>query len=111
MPFQPWLKNKCIELTTNEHRITSEDRSVITILEEVADAVLSVAWRMQSLDLNAITNGECVAMAGRLRHFGTVLAAYDGHRVGFELRHTGQQGVWQPIKRYVTISTLPPAWS
>ena len=71
--------------TANEQRITGEDCSVVAILEEVANAVLSVARCVQSLDLDAFTYSKCFAMARRLVDFGAILATDNGDRIGLEL--------------------------
>lgn len=71
--------------TANKQRITGEDCSVVAILEEVANAVLSVARCVQSLDLDAFTYSKCFAMARRLVDFGAILATDNGDRIGLEL--------------------------
>jgi len=39
--------------TANKQGVASENSSFIAILEEVANTVLSVAWRMKSGDFNS----------------------------------------------------------
>jgi len=64
-------------LTADEKRIAGEDCSLVAILKQIADAVLRMARRVQSLHLDAITNRERLAVARGLVDLRTLLAADD----------------------------------
>ena len=66
------------ELTSDEQGITSENDLVVTILHEVADTVLRVAWRVQRLDRDALSNLEHFTMGRGLGDRLAVLASNDG---------------------------------
>lgn len=66
--------------TTDEQSVSSEDSSLVTVFEEIAYAVLGMAWGVKRLDVN-IADFECLAMAWSLRDFVAVLAANDGYLV------------------------------
>lgn len=76
-------------LTADEQGITSKYSSVAAIFKKIADAVLRMARRMQCLHLDAVSNGECLAMARSFGDLVAVLTAYDRHGVGFELHIEG----------------------
>ena len=84
---QSWeaTRGSALKLTTDEQRVTSEDRSIIAILEQVAYTILCVAWCVKSLDFDPVAYIERFAVARCFRHFGTVFAADDWYRVCFEL--------------------------
>lgn len=52
--------------TSDEERVTSKHRSVVAVLEEEADAVLSMARRVQCLDIDP-ADGERLAVTWCLR--------------------------------------------
>lgn len=52
-------------LTANEERIAGEDSPFISILKEEADAVLRMAWRVQSLHFD-VANRKFFVMRWRL---------------------------------------------
>jgi hypothetical protein len=71
-------------ITSDEESVAGEDGSVVTILEEVADAVLRVAWRVESGDFDAAyRKGRIVCWRGG--HLRTILAANDRQWELFEL--------------------------
>ena len=70
--------------TANEQGVTSEDCTVVAIFEQIANAVLRVAWSVKSLDLDAIANGERLAMARCLGDFIAIPTADDGERVALQ---------------------------
>lgn len=72
------------ELTTNEERVAGEDGTLVSILEQIADAILSVARSVQGLHLDTFANRESVAMFGSLGDFVAVSAADDWQRVALE---------------------------
>lgn len=57
-----------------EQGVTRKDDLVAVVLHEPADAVLRVAWRVETLDVD-IANLEALAVTGRLGHCFAVLAA------------------------------------
>lgn len=64
----------------DEQSVSSEDHTLIAglVLHKVADTVLSVAWRVQSGDVDVFANLE-LALVGRcLGYSFTIFAAYDG---------------------------------
>lgn len=63
--------------TSDEERVARKDRPVVTILEQIADAILSMARCVQCLHLDAIADGEGFAVAGSLGDLVAVLAADD----------------------------------
>lgn len=71
-------------LTADEKGVSGKDGLVLAILEQVTDAVLSVARSVQGLDLDA-SDVEDFAVCGYLGHLGAVPSADDGERVCFEL--------------------------
>ena len=70
--------------SSDEQSISGEDGLVLAILEQVANAVLSVAWRVQSLDLDVLPDCEAFSVLGRLGHLVTVFTTDDGQRVSLE---------------------------
>lgn len=52
-----------LQRTADEQRIAGEHCAVIAVLEEVADAILSVARRMKCLDLDTISDRKGIAVA------------------------------------------------
>ena len=62
--------------TSNEQSIASKDGLVVSVLGKEADAVLSVARRMHTLESD-VAQLEGLAVAGRLGHTFAVLAADD----------------------------------
>lgn len=93
--------------TSDEQGISSEDGSVVAILKQIANAVLCMAWSMESLDLD-VADVECLVVSGSLGDLVAVLAAYDWDRVRFELG-TSQRDSSYGTKGLCTISALPPA--
>lgn len=87
-----------LNLTANEKRVTSEYSTIITILEQEADAVLSVAWRMKGLHLDILSNGESLAVAGCRGDLFAVFATNYGKRVTFE--HLGVAAGVVMVARY-----------
>lgn len=79
------------QLAANKESVSSEDGLVVAVFEQVANAVLGVAWSVQSLDLD-VTNAEGLAMRRCLCDFAAVLSTDDGERVCFEL---GQESILQ----------------
>ena len=65
-------------LTSNEKGVPSEDDLLLAVLHVPADAVLSMARRMQGLDGDIVPYLEGLAMSRRPRDGFTVLAANDG---------------------------------
>lgn len=90
-------------LTTDEQRISGEDRLVVAILKQIADAILRMARRVQRLHLDSLANGECLAVAGSLCDLVTILATNDRNVVRLQslgvtasmvmVAGSGQQGV------------------
>lgn len=78
------LRSDVWKLTADEESVSGEDGLVIAIFEQVANAILGVAWGVESLDLD-VTNVEGLTMCGRLGDFAAVLSADDGERICFEL--------------------------
>lgn len=70
--------------TTDEESVSCEDSSLVAIFEEVAYAILGMAWSMKCLDVD-VADFERLAVTWSLRDFIAVLAAYDGDLVCFEL--------------------------
>lgn len=70
--------------TANEQGVAGKDGTIISILEQVADAVLGMARCVQRRHFD-VAHVESRVVAGRLGHFVTVLAAYDRNWIGFEL--------------------------
>jgi hypothetical protein len=71
---------RCITLeeppaTSDEQGISSEDRSLIAIFEEVADAILCMARCMQCLDFYLIANGKRRIVRRGIRNVCAVFAA------------------------------------
>ena len=93
----------------DEKSVASEDYSVITVFEEEADAILSMAGCMKSTDSDSVADFECRAMFWCFRNFRTISAANDWDLVMFEL--CSQR--FDILDRLIilTNSTLPPAWS
>lgn len=75
--------------TTMEQRIPRKHHLVVAVLHEKADAVLSVARRVQGLDSNA-ANVEGLVVLRCPRHFLAVLAADDGELLLVELGELGK---------------------
>lgn len=73
--------------TANEQRVAGKNCTVVTIFEQIADAVLSVAWSVQSFDLDTIANCESLAVARCLGDFIAVSAA--DNREGVALQDFG----------------------
>ena len=76
--------------STNEERVASEDGTVVSILEEIADAILGVAWSVESPHLDALTNGESRSIGWRVCDFRTVLSGDDGKFVVLKLSNSNQ---------------------
>ena len=103
-------------LTSDEKSVTCKHGAVIAILEQIADAVLSVAGCVKCFDFDVVADGESLAMFGGLGDFGTVFAADYGDRVGFELKRVDRirmsvslSELKTPMERKLTSSSLPPA--
>jgi hypothetical protein len=64
--------------TANEESISGKNDALVTILHEVADAVLRVTWGVQSADSDPVTNLEFLAMRRRFRDGLTVASSNDG---------------------------------
>lgn len=101
----------------DEQRVAREDgaAAVAAVLEQEADAVLGVAGRVQGADRDARAGGqrERRVVRGRRRDARAVAPADDRERVVFELFSwalVGEGGKGRGVG-FVTISTLPPAWS
>lgn len=73
-----------VGITANKQGVTSEDCAVVTILKQVADAVLGVAGRVQSFHLDFVSDHESLAMARSLGDLVAVLSADDGKRITLE---------------------------
>lgn len=73
-----------VDVTANEKSVTGEDRAVVAILKQVADAILGVAGRVQSFDLDVVADRESVSMAGSLGDLIAVLSADDGKGITLE---------------------------
>lgn len=63
--------------TANEERISSEDHALLPILHEIADAVLRMAWCVQSADGDPVANLEFLTMDWRLRDRLAVASSND----------------------------------
>jgi len=70
--------------TADEKSVPGKYRTVVAILEEVADAVLSVAWGVQRTNLNG-AEGKGGVVLRCVSDFGTVTTTNDWNRVMFEL--------------------------
>jgi hypothetical protein len=98
--------------SANKQRITGKHCSLVTIFEEVANAVLGMTWRVKGLHLDAVTDRESRAICRSLADFDAVLATDDGQLVVLELWiyvSLGERVAWG-ISGH-TISAFPPAWS
>jgi len=62
--------------TADKKSVTSEDDLVVAILHIIADAVLSMAWRVKRLDRN-VANLELLVVLRGLGHLFAVLPADD----------------------------------
>lgn len=71
-------------LTASEQGVTREVSPIVAILEQVADAVLGMARRVQRLHLDTLADGESLAMAGSLGDLVAVLAADNRDVVGLQ---------------------------
>jgi hypothetical protein len=69
-------------LTADEECITGEDRAILAVFEQIADAILSVTRSMVGCDFDVVAYFECVAMARHLIYLRTVLATDDSKLVG-----------------------------
>lgn len=106
----PW-KLELVVYTSDKERVSGEDGPVISILEEIADAVLRMTWRMESFDVD-VAHRECLTMAWGLGNFVTILAANYWDWVRFELERKVSEYVGvASMNSHPTISALPPAWS
>lgn len=65
----------------NSSTLVLANLPVVSIFEEIADAVLSVARRVQSPDLDVLTKRKRRVVARRIRDMRAVLAADDGDGV------------------------------
>ena len=77
------LRRRALEepaTAADEQRVAREDGAVVggRVFEQVADAVLGVAGRVECFDLDAAADAECLAVGGRRGHLCAVLAADDG---------------------------------
>ena len=79
-----WRQEEGGSRTTDEQRISSKDNFVTAVFEKIADTVLGVAGRVESFDLDAVPDGEGLAMGGRLVDFIAVFTSDDGNRVRLE---------------------------
>jgi len=72
--------------STNEESVSGENSAVVglLVLEEIADAVLGVAWRVKGLDGDAGANAECLTMLWRRRYLRTVFTTDDWKLVSFQ---------------------------
>lgn len=70
--------------TANEQSVAGEYGSVVAVFEQIADAVLCMTRSMQSLNCDALSYSEGLAMTRSLGDLITVLAADDGELVGFQ---------------------------
>ena len=59
--------------------------SIVTILEQITDVVLSVAWCVKRCNLDTVANLERLSVARGLRHLCTVFATDDRNLKAFEL--------------------------
>lgn len=60
------MRSKRVERTSNEQSVPSEHNTLISILHEVANAVLRVARCVQSLDRDAVSDLELLTMCRSL---------------------------------------------
>lgn len=96
-------------LTCNEKRVTRENNALITVLEEVANAVLRVTWSVQRFDRDAFTDLESLSVLGRLRHRLAVLTTdYCEFSKFFKLTIVSTMQV-HVMCCTLTISSFPPA--
>lgn len=65
--------------STNEQGVASKDGSLVAVLEQVADAVLSMAGGVQSFDLDTRADREGLAVGWGLCDLGAVLASDHRH--------------------------------
>jgi hypothetical protein len=80
-----WRPFKEPSASANKKRITSKDGTLITILKEVADAVLSMTRCVQRLHLDAFTDAKRRTISRRLGDLVAVLAANNREIVVLEL--------------------------
>lgn len=69
---------RCCPQTANEESISGKNDALVTILHEVADAVLRVTWGVQSADSDSITDLEFLAMCWGFRDRLAVASSNDG---------------------------------
>lgn len=69
---------RVIRHTSDEEGVTGEDSSIVSILEEIANAVLRMAGRMQCLDGDVLSDLELFSVPGGLGHGLTILPTGDG---------------------------------
>lgn len=82
----------------DEKRVACEDGFVGAVLEEIADAVLGVARRVERSDFDG-ADFECRVVGWGGCHAGAVLASDDGERILFELQ--GQE-MWSWVDKRVS---------
>lgn len=71
--------------TSDEESVSSKDSFVVPVLEEIANAILSMTRCVQSFHCDAIANLESLAVLRCAGNSRAVLAADDWNGVGFEL--------------------------
>ena len=79
-----WVAATRPMLPPDEKCVAGENSAVMAIFEQEADAVLSVARRVQGFHFDVLTDGEGLAVAGSLGDLVTVLAADNGKGVALE---------------------------
>ena len=94
--------------SADEQGVTGENGTLGAVLEVEADAVLGVAWSVESGYLYAFTDGELRLVGWSGGDLGAVLATDDRQLVVFELINLV---AFSSSVDSLTISELPPAWS
>ena len=69
---------------TDEKGVAGKDRSIIAVFEEIAYAVLSMAWCVESFHLDAFADGKSLTMTWCLGHLCTILATNNWDRIRLE---------------------------
>lgn len=76
--------NGRLSLTADEECVAGEHSAVVAIFEQEADAVLGVAWCVQSFHFDVLADGEGLAVAWGRGDLFAVFTADDGQRVALE---------------------------
>jgi hypothetical protein len=70
-------RSDCFNFTSDEQCVASKDDFLVSVFEEIADAVLGMTRSVERRDLDAIANLEGLFVGGRFCHLCAVFATDD----------------------------------